>query len=71
MSDDRLWMSVKRRTLNHHRLPAGAIHTACDRYVGVDAHGEYGRGIIVDSGMVVELASGACPRCWPEKDGAR
>lgn len=68
MSIDQLWMSVKRRGLNHHRLPAGhsGLHTTCHLYVGLDRRGEYGRGTVVDPAVAAELNSRPCPRCWPD-----
>jgi hypothetical protein len=59
MSEHRLWMAVRRRTLNHHLIRAGAVQTACGRWTGT-------YGLIVDDATVEALDSPPCPRCWPK-----
>jgi hypothetical protein len=64
---DRLWMAVKRRTINHHLLRAGALQTACGRWVGAFSDdGAISLGLIVDDATVEALDSPPCPRCWPK-----
>jgi hypothetical protein len=69
---DRLWMAVKRRTINHHRLPAGTIYTTCGRHVGAFGPPDNaGHGWIVDDATVEALDSPPCPRCWPKPANPR
>lgn len=62
---ERLWMSIRRKGLNHHLIPAGSDKTACDRFVG-DRRGEFGNGVVVSLAIAAELESKRCPQCWPE-----
>lgn len=57
--EHRLWMAARRRTLNHHLLPAGKPQTVCGRWTGT-------YGLIVNDATVEELDSPPCPRCWPK-----
>lgn len=61
-----LWMSVRRKGLNHHLIPAGSDKTVCDRWVGVDGKGRFDNGILVSAEAVAALESKRCPQCWPE-----
>jgi len=63
---DRLWMSIRRKGLNHHLIPAGSDKTACDRWVGGDGKGRFDNGVLVGPENVAELESKRCPQCWPE-----
>lgn len=70
MSTARRWMATKRRTLDHHLVHAGTVHTTCGRYVGKHAQGQYGRGIVVDEATAAALAKAQNLGPWYREEAA-